>query len=786
MKLPFLLNGGLQFVCAASRKRRGLAWEAAVGAREAQAGIRRREIIMTTLPQTTTVRPPQSPALASPSVAYVPAAAAGGAAGMTGADVWRVVRANLWLILIFALLFGAGGYLLNRLWLANWPSYTAVGLLQLRTNLPNSPIEKEQPQMADTRIVTELRTESQKLTTDTLFSAALKNRDRIRDTKWFKSFATAGTPNIADAKEDLRKHFRASPLPDTTLLAVSMTCSVPVDAKVLVDEIVDEYLEQQRRGAEDRLAKETRMLSDMREMYSGQIKQVSDRVRLAQANLTRKGVGGGTFNVVSTKETELRALVDAELKLSDTASSAKAAYDRVQDLVKNGQDIPEVERSVDNDPTVIGLTRDLANTEIQLNVAKTQRGEQHPEVARIKAMVDMTQAKLSEQRNILRSTYRNQFISALEGQSRQTQDDLKTIQKQVDAMKTDLADLSREIADFLIGQEEEKAYRELYAQYNNRLTEVRIVKDPVNQMRIEWAGDKPEVPEIPTWPKLWVLLPMSIVVGLGLAVGIAFLREYMDDTVRSPRDVGRVGQMNVLGIVADAEEDPQVANARLPIFDAPHSITAEQFRQIRTRLQHVAGLDTNRSLMVTGPSPLDGKTTVAANLAAALALNGRKTLLVDANVRRPEIHRLFGVGNEKGFSDVLNGTVAFDEALRPTRIPNLTVMTSGPKPMNPTELFESQLLVDFIERALEEYDHVIFDSGPFLVVSEPVAMAPRVDGVITVVRAHAESRGLLQRMRDQLRQVKAEHLGVVVNAVRAQGGGYYRRNIKAFYNYNEA
>jgi Mrp family chromosome partitioning ATPase len=110
-------------------------------------------------------------------------------------------------------------------------------------------------------------------------------------------------------------------------------------------------------------------------------------------------------------------------------------------------------------------------------------------------------------------------------------------------------------------------------------------------------------------------------------------------------------------------------------------------------------------------------------------------------------------------------------------------MTSGPKPMNATELFESQLLNDFMERALEEFDHIVFDSGPFLVVSEAIALAPRVDGVVTVVRAHNESRGLLLRMRDQLRQVKAEHIGVVLNAVRARGGGYYRRNIKTFYQY---
>jgi Mrp family chromosome partitioning ATPase len=114
-------------------------------------------------------------------------------------------------------------------------------------------------------------------------------------------------------------------------------------------------------------------------------------------------------------------------------------------------------------------------------------------------------------------------------------------------------------------------------------------------------------------------------------------------------------------------------------------------------------------------------------------------------------------------------------------------MTSGSKPANATELLESQLQTDFIDRALEEFDHVVFDSGPLLMVADSIALAPRVDGVVTVVRARGNSRGLLMRMRDELKHIKAEHLGVILNAVRAQGGGYYGRNIQAYYRYqNEA
>ncbi|HEX5244456.1 MAG TPA: polysaccharide biosynthesis tyrosine autokinase, partial [Tepidisphaeraceae bacterium] len=280
---------------------------------------------------------------------------------------------------------------------------------------------------------------------------------------------------------------------------------------------------------------------------------------------------------------------------------------------------------------------------------------------------------------------------------------------------------------------------------------------------------------------------MALALGLMLSLGIAFLREMTDTTVRSPRDVARVGQMTLLGMIPHESDDPQAAGARLPlaIYEAPHSIIAEQFRQVRTRLQHIASLDTTRSILVTGCSPEDGKTIVATNLAAGLALNGRRILLVDANFRRPQIHNALNVSNEIGFGDVLNDPSVFDHAVRATEVPNLSVMPLGNRPSNPTELLESQLLIDFIERALEEYDHLIFDSGPLLMVSDAIALAPRVDGVITVVRARGNSRGLLQRVRDELRRLKAEHLGVILNAVRVQGGGYYGPMIKRYYAYDK-
>ncbi|MGE5608324.1 MAG: polysaccharide biosynthesis tyrosine autokinase, partial [Bacillota bacterium] len=568
------------------------------------------------------------------------------------------------------------------------------------------------------------------------------------------------------------------------IVRVSMTCANAGDAWTILKEIVDLHLREQRSKAEGSVTRRSNALRAIRDSFKNEIDQLTASVRTTQEHLAREG--GGVEGMFSTLAAELQAMMEARAKATSEYDEAKAAADSARDQIANGLVPFEVQRAIENDGILNSLTLEQTRTAVQEVVGLETWGKEHKDIGRLGAAATEYDKKLNDRRDYLRLKLASPYLAMLESTAKEKQDRIKKINDEIGVLKERHALLSSETARLQLDKEMLQDQTRQRQQVNDVINNLNAsqTSDPNSMMPISWA-QQPIVPDAPSWPKLLVFVPAGLILGLGLAMGIAFLRELLDDTVRSPRDLVRVGQMNVLGMIADSDDDPQVANAKLPIFDAPHSLTAEQFRQVRTRLQHGMALDAMRSIMVTGPSAMDGKTTVAANLAAGLALNGRKVLLVDANFRRPEIHRLFSISNEKGLSDVLNGTSALEECVHATRIPNLSIMCSGPKPLNVTELFESQLLIDFIERALEEHDHVVFDSAPFLVVSESAAMASRVDGVVTVVRAHSESRGLLQRMRDTLKQVRAEHIGVVLNAVRTQVGGYYGRNIKAYYTYND-
>ncbi|MFI5378782.1 MAG: polysaccharide biosynthesis tyrosine autokinase [Tepidisphaerales bacterium] len=741
---------------------------------------------MTTLPQTTTPRLSQGPGPMPPAsgVPQIHAGANAAAAQMTPADVWRVIRGNIWWMILLTIVGGGVAYGIEKLYEQYGPKYTATGLLQVTPPPVIDPTHLGgDTEWAQTTLMIEQHTQQQLLRADTRLSDLIKS-DVVRETRWFKEYyGDPNNPTVRKAKEYLKENIVVTAFPDSALLGVNFTYSVPADCKTVVEELVRLHLDEQRKVAGGRLDARTRILRELSRTLNDQLKAVSDRRRNQLSVLTQKGMSTpGTFG---PKERELGLLVEAQLKTSTSASEAKNMFDRVAALVSKGDPLPEVEKAIENDQSVAGFVRDVSTLNIQRDLALDTYDKNHQIIKRLDRSIELTQNQLDKRRQELRVKYNNQLVETLKGQSVQTQADLDTITKRLEALRTDLADLGKEVTTYLIAQDEEKGLREQHTLVENRLRDIELSASADNQMRISWA-QHPETPDVPSFPQLRVFLPAGLVIGLALALGLAFLREFLDQSVRSPRDIARAGHMNVLGIIADESDDPQVVDAQLAIYDAPHSLIAEQFRQVRTRLQHVAPFDSTRSMLVSGPSPLDGKTTVAANLAAGLALNGRKVLLVDSNFRRPEIHRIFGAENNRGFSDVLNGSAAIADAAIATRIPNLSILPSGAKPMNATELFESQLLSDFIDHANEEYDHVIFDSGPFLVVAEAAALAAKVDGVVTVVRAHADSRGKLQRMCDELRKVRAEHLGVVLNAVQAHGGGYYRKTIKTFYDYQGA
>ena len=744
---------------------------------------------MTTLPQTTSIHVPRT-APASVPAPYAPAGTAlpSSQSPFTGADFWRMIRTRFWLIVICLALSSVGGFVAYKWFLQNAPRWTATGLLQVQTSYVVDPVRRQTSNLEGAQLLAELRTQAEIIRSEGTLAHLLKEGRAIRERAWYRQFLrrdAEGKEKVdsAAAKKELADDLRASPVPDSKLVRVEFTARDPKDAQIVLKELVDLHLDQQRRRISEDRAQETQMLQNLRDGYRTRVDQKKTDVEGIQRRMMQSG-GVRIGERQDSLELELMRLLDERSRIEPDVREADAKWQNWQQQINSGVTPAMATEFARNDQRIRELEVRIEFERIARRTEALNKGDNHPAVlimdARLKEMQDAYDKLLAE----LVVKARDNVGTQLRDAATQKMAALNANQEAINRIRDRLATINNLTLEFLTAQEDLRQTRELFRQVDDQLKDMTIISSLQSGSRVFW-GLEPQEPESPSFPKPAIMMALAVFLGLALGLGIAFLAEVLNQTVRTPRDIQRVGQMNLLAIIPHESEDPEAANVPLPlvIFHAPHSVMAEHFRQMRTRLQHSAALDTTRSLMVTGPSPSDGKTTVACNLAAGLALNGRKILLVDANFRRPEIHHVFRVGNESGFADVLNGTVNFDDVVVETQVPNLSIMAAGPKPMNPAELFESQLLIDFIERALEEFDHVVFDSGPLLVVSESVAMAPRVDGVVTVVRAHVDSRGLLTRMRDELKKIKAEHLGVVLNAARTHKGGYFGRNIKAYYDY---
>jgi capsular exopolysaccharide synthesis family protein len=284
------------------------------------------------------------------------------------------------------------------------------------------------------------------------------------------------------------------------------------------------------------------------------------------------------------------------------------------------------------------------------------------------------------------------------------------------------------------------------------------------------------------------------VAGIALGFGLAYLADFTDKSFRSPQEIQQRLGLTVIGHIpfipdnttADSAMHEHVAPA-LVAFHAPKSPEAEAFRGVRTSLYFSTQGRGHQVVQVTSPGMGDGKSTLIANLAISIAQTGRKTVLIDADFRRPRVHKLFpSINREVGMASVMAGDATLDDAIRPTIVPNLSLLPCGPRPANPAELLTSPRFQELLGEIRTRFDFVLIDTPPVLLVSDPCVVAPRVDGVILVIRLNKNNRPTAERAAEVLGGLGANILGVMVNdsdSGSPYGYGYNKYGYGYRYNY---
>jgi len=382
---------------------------------------------------------------------------------------------------------------------------------------------------------------------------------------------------------------------------------------------------------------------------------------------------------------------------------------------------------------------------------------------------------------------RNQALATFSQQATSLEAQVKTTQDRINKLTGQIAVLDKQ------KNPDRNKLLTLQTQQNQLIAQLAVLNQQLqiylNTAPIEQGGGQiiatAQVPSSPISPNHFRTGAFALVLGLALGVGVAFLRERLDDSIRTRQELERRLGAPVLATVPRISRWKRGDDAYLVTLTDPKNPVSEAYRTLRTNLQFLSTKGDLQTLMVTSATAGDGKTSTSANLAIALAQAGRRVVLVSADLRRPRVHRFLDVPNDTGLSLVLADSVPVWQAVKDPGVPNLRVIPSGPVPPNPAELLQSDRMGEFLQQVQEFADFVVIDTPPVLAVADASILGARVDGTLFVVDADTASRTATAQARDQLENAGARVIGAVFNKFDPSQAGAYPYYYYYYYHYAE-
>jgi capsular exopolysaccharide synthesis family protein len=304
-----------------------------------------------------------------------------------------------------------------------------------------------------------------------------------------------------------------------------------------------------------------------------------------------------------------------------------------------------------------------------------------------------------------------------------------------------------------------------------------------------------ETPHLPIKPKPVKYMALALIIGAMAGIMAALFVEYLDSSIKTTEEMERLLHIAVLGVVplADSKElQSQTGPLDLITHNDSRSMVSEAVFHIRTAIMLSASAAPPRVITITSANPQEGKSTISSNIAAVLATKDRKCLLMDCDLRKPRLHRVFGMSNKCGLTNYLTGNASLEEVIRPTVVPNLYFIPGGPNPPNPNELFASTAFKELMDKMRLELDHIVIDSPPVIGFADARSISGHTDGVVLVIRHHETTREAGRLALQLLSQNNCRVLGSVLSMARADrlgyGGyyGYYRYYHKYYSGYHES
>ena len=569
----------------------------------------------------------------------------------------------------------------------------------------------------------------------------------------------------------------AEVIPDSDIVRVSFKAHDPALAARIAATYADAYIEL---GLETRLETVRKAASWLTERLEGLREQVEDSERVLQAYREDTGLVD-MEGAIDLTDKELEGLSERLVDARAKREGLRSEYEQVQRLAGLDTDSLASHPVVIRNPIIQTLKTDEVRAEREVSELGERYGAQHPKMVAARSDLNTVRAKLRAEINNTVAGIKKEYdiADARAGQLEREFDSLKARAQDVNRKEFTLRSLKRDV----------ETNRQLYDTFLTRFKETDLGADveSTNARVIDQA----QVPESPIKPRKTRIIAVGVLLALLLGVGLAFLEEQLDNTLKSVEDVEHYTQLATLGTVPLLQRrDKRGVKPERVFIERPKSEFAEAIRTVRTGVV-LSGLDNpHRVVLVTSSVPGEGKTTVAGNLAVALGQLER-VLLVDADLRRSSIGSKLGLAPDApGLSNLVAGTADIDECLHEVEgAEGLSVLPAGLAPPNPLELLSSARFARTIGELEQRFDRIVLDSAPAQAVSDALVLSRLCNAVVFVVKADATPRQLAELAIRRLQRVEAPLIGVVLNQFdRAKGARYgnyrYGRYRKYSYAYN--
>ncbi len=717
-----------------------------------------------------------------------------------GIDILGFLGRRKWLI-IFGLAIGLGlGYLKYLQDPSVYRSSGRVNVIKEHVRLPMLGGNAVEPMGSQI----DLRSDIELIMSETIVKPAIEGETPFNDAD---SETAIDIPDLRDlplfagsgnAVSTVMSGLKVSQLDlGSSVLVISFEGSDPDASGKIINNVVRVYQSYLEASYKSVASEAVALLTEAREDLRGDLRQnEADILKLHMEAPT--GVSG----ITNIHQTRMEAIEAERSGMQIRQSRLKTQLDQINEALLAAnysresillmvQQLQQEEEAAVGDERPFNMAQQIFPLILEEADLLARYGEDHPDVKAIRLKIEMTRSfleeHLPEEATHERVDFLTLFIQSMELELSQLDAQLKELNDQYDVEEEAARGL---IAHTLKLQNLESDQERLQMLWQGVVTVLQNLEITQNHGEyraeiIALAGTGRKVA-----PNLYSSLPIGGILGALAGMLLAMIAEMADKSFKTPAEISSLLGVRVIGHTpifprsVSARSGKSKLDPSLIAHHSPKSRSAEAFRAVRTALYFNSRGNRQRVIQMTSPEPRDGKSTMTANLAISIAQSGKKVILIDADFRRPRVHHLFGLTDAVGMTSAINGEVELPEAIQTSEVENLDCLPCGPRPDNPAELLTSSKFDELLAVLRDKYDYVLIDSPPILAVTDPGAIASRVDAVLLTLRISAQVRYTATQSVEILRDLGANLMGVIVNGVDAGGSYGYRGYHYAYSQYH--